>query len=194
MVFAQVHEEPVQAFLYYVKGEGKVSSRKHGKNSFAKKDELTGETKGQMYIASSSKPYYPLLALNLKKELREDIYESKHFWRGLCDGDGTVAWVKNRGYRYPVIAWSGSLHDMTRCADWIEGFGYKRPKVGTARSIFRVSVNGSTAVRLIEHLYRGEYSALNYKRKIAEECLIWRTKHSAMVRDKKVAEDLAADL
>lgn len=172
LVFGQIHREPVEALLYHVQGNGTVRQ----KNMSTKYGDCI------MYEMASSKPYYNLLELGVKKEIRSDVYKSKHFWRGLLDGDGSVGWVKNRDILYPVIAWCGSKFDMDRCADFIENLGLKRPKVGAARSIFRVAINGEPAAYLSKLLYKNEFSALDVKRFRAEETMLWRVRHYKMSR------------
>lgn len=175
LAFGQIHEEPVIALHAYVEGQGAVKERIHKNTGFKENH--------SMFLFSSSKPYYALEALGCKSKLRDDIYLSLDFWRGLLDGDGSINFVVNSGRTYPAIAWCGNEYDMVKCADWIESTGLKRPKVGVARSIFRVGLNGEPAAYLTKLLYGNDaYSALPIKHKRALEILKWKTAKRTLSR------------
>ncbi len=168
LTFAQIYKEPVVALHEYVKAEGKVRLKIRDTN-FIKNHE--------MYLFSSSKPYYTLKDLGLKKQLRQDIYASPHFWRGMLDGDGSLGMYRTTKYNwiYPSLTWCGNEYDMNKCADFVESCGFKRPKIGKARSIFRVGRNGNPALELVKALYDGNYNALSVKKERANLIMKWRT-------------------
>lgn len=172
MQFSQVIREPVEALLNYIEGEGKVRIvEQETKYGFVR-----------AFVIGSSKPYYRLKELGVKGVLRQDIYESKHFWRGLLDGDGSIGMTKNQGKDYPVVAWSGNHQDMVKCSEWVASLGLRQPKVGACRSIFRVGLNGEPAAYLAKLLYAGEYSANSEKQARAALAASWRVKHAYMSR------------
>lgn len=159
---AQKNEQPVNAFKDYVGAE----------NAVRYIDRQSNYGRNILFEIRTAKYGPRLMELGVKTELRADIYQSRHFWRGLCDGDGSVTWIRNRYLWYPAIAWSGSEHDMTQLSYWIaEKLGCKPPKVGANRSIFRVGLNGKKAVALVDLIYKDQYSALEYKSTIAKEIL-----------------------
>lgn len=174
LAFGQKYKEPVEALRSYVGGEGKIHQR-------------TGETNfgpTSLHHFASTKPFLRLKELGVKTDLRPDIYEQPAFWRGLLDGDGSVGTVKNRGLIYPTVVWSGRLEDMEKCSEWVaKTLNRKAPKVGTARSIFRVGLVGTPAFNLIKLLYENQYSALPYKVEAAAKALEWKIKHEKMVRN-----------
>lgn len=153
LVFGQADPEPVYKLKEYL----------GAKNDVRFKNKISNYGQNPMYLISSAIPAYKLDNLGVKTELYEPLYKSKHFWRGLLDGDGSVVWVKNGGKEYPCICWSGSEIDMTMLQTWInETFGYIF-KVGRTRSIFRLGMNGKKAKEIALYLYEGEYSAFSRK-------------------------------
>lgn len=172
-IFAQKHKEPVEAFREYVGSDNEVRFTNRESNFGA----------NPMHVFSTASIGKRLDELGVKTMLRPDIYESLHFWRGLLEGDGTVTTITNRGVEYPSLTWAGRLEDMERCADWITNtLGRKRPKVGAARSIFRVGIVGMPAQNLTRILYEDQYSALGYKREAAEKILAWKTRQPNMTK------------
>ena len=173
-IFAQTHQAPVEAFRRYIGADNEVK--------FSERESNFGPN--PMYKITSAKPGPALLALGVKTELRSDIYQQAAFWRGLLDGDGSVGIIYNRGYPYPSITWSGRLEDMQHCSEWVaKTLDRKAPKVGVARSIFRVGLVGTPAFNLIKLLYENQYSALPYKVEAAAKALEWKIKHEKMVRN-----------
>lgn len=165
VIFAQKQIEPVQAFKDFIEHEGAIV-RTNRTSNFGL---------NIMHKISSAKPAYALDNLGAKTELEPNLYTSKHFWRGLLDGDGTIMMINHYGRDYPTIAWSGSEHDMNMVSIWLGNLmNCKPPKVGKARSIFRVGINGGKAKFVALHLYDGEYSALPYKREAAMSFKDWQ--------------------
>lgn len=172
-IFAQKHKEPVEAFRKYIGAENEVI--------FTERESNFGSN--PMHKITSTKPGRLLKELGTKTDLRPDIYDQAAFWRGLLDGDGSIGLVKNRGLLYPSIVWSGRLEDMERCSKWVaKTLNRKAPKVGAARSIFRVGLVGTPAFNLIKILYENQYSALPYKAEAAAKALEWKIRHEKMLR------------
>ena len=87
-----------------------------------------------------------LQKLGVKSELREDVYRSKHFWRGLLDGDGSIIMSKNQGKIYPYLAWSGNERDMLECSNYLgQILKEPKPKLSQVKSIFTVRLVGTKA-------------------------------------------------
>lgn len=173
-IFAQKHLEPVEAFRQYIGATNEVI--------FSERESNFGSN--PLHKINSTKPGKRFKELGVKTDLRPDIYEQPAFWRGLLDGDGSVGMVKNRGLLYPSIVWSGRLEDMQHCSEWVaKTLDRKAPKVGVARSIFRVGLVGTPAFNLIKLLYENRYSALPYKVEAAAKALEWKIKHEKMVRN-----------
>ena len=102
----------------------------------------------------------------------------RDFWRGLIDGDGCISMVKNSGRFYPAISFGGVrllVEDFADVVLQVTGF---RPRIGTCRSIFDTGLNGRRAQALIKWLYSEAPVALERKRRIAERCLQWTSKHA----------------
>lgn len=165
IVFAQKECGPVQKFIEFFGAEGKVRHVIQQTN-FALQER---------YQASTSKYAARLQELGIKTDdWHESLRSDPNFWRGMIDGDGSVGWVMNSGKQYPVIALCGSLSDMTHFANYIFSLGLRYPKVGVARSIFRVALNGAPAVKLISVLYPdGCYCANQAKLERAQQCSQW---------------------
>lgn len=120
---------------------------------------------------SSSKMAYLLDDLGAKTELRPNIYKSIHFWRGLLDGDGSVK-KASYGGNNPVIDWNGSLEDLTQLVIFLEDhFQQKMPKIHTHSTIFRFTLSGRRAWKLLNDLYLNQYSANDVKQGKALEII-----------------------
>jgi hypothetical protein len=115
--------------------------------------------------------------LGVKTALLPEIYQSKHFWRGLLDGDGSVGYKRRAGSPdYPFLSYIGSTVDMTELSTWLGQIMQCRgPTVHACKSpgMSLVTLGGNKAKFTATYLYRGEYSALPYKRESAEAVMAW---------------------
>jgi hypothetical protein len=177
--FAQKYYEPVYEFAQYFKGVTHVHQSIAGTKHIC-----------PGYVSyHASAPFNKQGSLNnigLKKELRADIYKSKHFWRGMVDGDGCISLSGS----VPVIGLCGNHNDMSMFANYVESLGLCKPKIGIARSIFQVRISGEAAAYLSKELYLGEYSALPVKAEKAKVSM----KHRAKISSKsKLPDKLKAE-
>jgi hypothetical protein len=167
ITFAQKVREPVDEFARFMGAPNPVRDI----------DRQSNFGRNILFQSSTARGAKELDDLGVKTALEPSLYLSKHFWRGLLDGDGSIAMSKNQGSLYPVVAWSGSLVDMESLCIWIENIlGCKAPKIGKCRSIYVVAINSSKAKWLGLYLYKGEYACLAYKRDIALSFEKWDTR------------------
>lgn len=97
---------------------------------------------------------------------------SKHFWRGVCDGDGCITF---KGMRPMVIinAWPNLMEKFLKFAD-SHGIT-KRSKVTDRReSISTVTFSGESAVSLLNVLYSEPGPCLPRKQELYKKALLYR--------------------
>lgn len=165
--FAQKTQEPVDEFARFMGAPNPVRLT----------DRLSNFGPNSLYQSATARGAKELDELGVKTELEPSLYSSKHFWRGLLDGDGSVIMAKNQGSFYPCVSWSGSLVDMEALCLWLEStLGCQAPKISKCRSIFVVALNSSKAKWLGLYLYKGEYACLGYKRETALSFEKWDTR------------------
>lgn len=95
---------------------------------------------------------------------------SPDFWRGVVDGDGTVA----LGKKSPLIRLGGSknlIEDFSDLCHYLTDF---RPNVGNCRSIKVTGLSSFRAAKIIEWLYYDGCVALDRKLESAKKCLWWK--------------------
>jgi hypothetical protein len=90
-----------------------------------------------------------------------ELTESRHFWRGVVDGDGSI-WISKRGYV------GFSLVGSQRLLEEFLGFLKKRSlarrmTISPDKSIYQVSTAGHLAELIIDELYRNAPVALDRK-------------------------------
>lgn len=112
-------------------------------------------------------------------EVPEHVASSPHFWRGLIDGDGSIAWRlsgKDRpDQRLPLVAVLGGKLLLNQWAAFVSAtIGGEPPNVhrhrGTRR-LYATSLSGARAWDVLQALYRDDGPALERKRRIALEIL-----------------------
>ena len=165
IMFGQKEREPVDEFHSFFEGRGQVRLKEYESNF----------GKASFHVAQTHNHALRLKELGIKTDdWHESLRHSPDFWRGMVDGDGSVGWVTNGGRQYPVIALCGSLSDMTHFSNYVTSLELRRPKVGAARSIFRVALNGAPAVKLIKELYYTDcYCANQAKLERARSAAEW---------------------
>lgn len=130
----------------------------------------------ESYSASSMRGVPGLVALGIKSDPAPDLYTSRHFWRGMVDGDGSV-FVTGRGL--PTVSLCGDIKDVEAFSRWVGGlFGYDGPKVSDLkRNCWIAGVGGGRGRALGVYLYAGSYSAVLRKSQaaLAFEALRFRT-------------------
>lgn len=119
-----------------------------------------------------------------RKSMIEEVRlleNNKNFWRGMIDGDGWVL-IENRfrrlangsrkEFRQPVIGLCGSYRMMEQFScfvkNYVPDFCYK---IRRNNSIWRLSINGIPAVKVIKGLYESCSIALRRKQLVADEIM-----------------------
>jgi hypothetical protein len=156
-VFSQVHKEAVEAFAKHIDKKNKVKTY----------STITNWGGVTYHVVSSAKVGYILDNLGVKTQLYEPLYKSKHFWRGLLDGNGNIQ--TNQHGPAAVVRFNGPKYDLEKCQQFIENtLGCQAPNLERHSSIFRITLTGNKAKFFLHILYEDEYSALIYKREKAE--------------------------
>lgn len=97
-----------------------------------------------------------------------DVAQSRDFWRGAVDGDGTVTVNRQqRGYVYPQILLSGQLPLIETFARFLvaNDLAPLRPYQGIG--VWTIGTVGSTAAQIIRCLYSNTTVALSRKHAVA---------------------------
>jgi hypothetical protein len=154
--FAQKDEGPVRALHSFLKLDTKVffTSR------------ISNFGRNEMYSLATSKVTKQLIALGIKEEPAAFLYNSRHFWRGMIDGDGTVI-IPGDGY--PRIMLCGNYDDMWAFSNWCARlFKYQGPKLYRQKTgVWYVGIGSGKAILLGEYLYRDTFSAVSRKSEVA---------------------------
>lgn len=118
-----------------------------------------------------------LLDLGVKGQPVPELYTSRHFWRGLIDGDGSV-YLNKAGKNPQVWLTSGKHTDVVAFSEWIGRlFNCAGPKPYQAKSGWYVYVGSGKGRALAVYLYKDSYSAVPSKRDkaLSFEYLVFRT-------------------
>lgn len=159
MRFAQKDIEPVKEFLLFLGQESKISHTSR----------ISNFGLNEMYSASTSKGVGGLRQLGIKTEVTPLLYKSKHFWRGMIDGDGHVSLPLVGETPIPRVMLCGDERDMFAFSRWCaELFRYQGPRPYRQKTgVWYVGLGAGKARLLGLYLYLGEYSAVTRKSKIA---------------------------
>lgn len=109
-----------------------------------------------------------LTDLGVKTEPCPELYASRHFWRGMVDGDGSVK-TNSDGTKPAVWLCSGKQRDIFAFCSWIAAlFDYEGPKPYQAGPNKWYAYVGHARGRTLGlYLYKNSYSALPRKRDTA---------------------------
>lgn len=144
--FAQKQEAPVLEFMKY--SGAKTMSKVDRQSNF-----------GHNTMACTYAPIGIRFSnLGVKDRPVSQLLQSKHFWRGMIDGDGTVDHMQGG---YPRIMLCGTEFIIQEFSKWCSYlFGSKGPKPHQQRTgTWYAGLGGAKARELGLFLYDGEYSA-----------------------------------
>lgn len=154
----------LQKFKSFLKSSSSlIYIKQHNSNRFAvrsvklvKKLEKYGITERKSLTASVS---------------NENLYNSKHFWRGVIDGDGHIGMTtnNNNGKIYPRIELVGSKDMVSKFNNFVfKNIIQHRSQTRKHKSIYIVSFHGKTAIPVVEYLYSNSHIYLDRKNVLAK--------------------------
>lgn len=164
--FAQARFHPVNELANHIDRPGKVKSRAV----------LTNYGFYVRHVIVSAEMGYRLEDLGAKSELRPDLYASRHFWRGMIDGDGCI----KRPDTTTRLELVGSLVDVTAFSAFMsELLNGSSVKVFPSNKIYSASVDGNKAKYALHALYDNGYTANIAKFQKVKRVLdrAWSTHH-----------------
>ena len=144
---------------------------------------------GHAYIhIRSERVVSDLVAIGVtpRKSMREVaspvLASSRHFWRGLVDGDGCLLWWTNRrldpNRHYPMLSVVGSESIMAQLLSFVRaipcetGASIRQDK--RTPGLWTLELNSTPATIVARELYCGATVALARKRVVAEEMARWK--------------------
>jgi hypothetical protein len=170
--FAQTYFHPVMEFARYI---GRPDAVKSGCR-------ISNYGFHTLHTVGSSAAGQHLAKLGVKKNPNSDLYLSKHFWRGLIDGDGSLMCYSrgkpgSRAAKHARISLIATHEDVQHFQMFIvkhlgcQGYVYFR------KNMAYISLVGNQAKYMVELLYGGGYTANVRKLAVADEImgLPWRT-------------------
>jgi hypothetical protein len=175
LCFSQKHEEPVVALHKYVKATNPVRTMKYMGD--------LSRPGSHGYDFSTRQAYPQLKNLGVKDILlAPDITSSLHFWRGMVDGDGCVCLPKTIRGRSVSIFLCLTKEDASCFLEFTQRLGLMGSRIYEFYGICKVQFGGEPAACLIKYLYEGHYSALDYKRALADEGMKYRAKRTRNIK------------
>jgi hypothetical protein len=158
VVLVQKDRHVLEEFLKFLDQNSKITYR-GGNTPF-------GWSEG--YSATTGKCGQALRAIGVKGEPVSELYASRHFWRGMVDGDGSVKTEKD-GSRPAIWLCSGKERDIRAFCEWIGSlFEYSGPKPYQAGLNKWYAYASHARGRILGlYLYRNSYSAVPSKRDTA---------------------------
>lgn len=179
LTLAAIDVDHVVKFKEFVKTECDVTLSDHVTN-YTPAGQVT---KVAGLLVYSKQIFSDLLAYGIcpKKSANEDptplAWHSRDFWRGMVDGDGTVAVYKTKtGREYPWIKISGSrkLVDCWNLFALQNGLRPSNPnQCKKSPLIWSAYYNGAPAQKIISLLYSNACVSLDRKQAVALKCLEW---------------------
>lgn len=103
-----------------------------------------------------------------------DLAGSRHFWRGVVDGDGSIGAyprTKTSGHLRTQFKLVGQRRLLDTFADFLVDAGTARLSVTPHKTIHIIGTTGKPAEKIIDLLYSGAPTALLRKSRIAEQVL-----------------------
>jgi hypothetical protein len=168
--FAQVHRQPVLEFVRYL---GLSDLRCLTGNYTATLPQNKSKKSYTCSYASSKAIGVVYDKLGVKEKLQDDrLYQDRHFWRGMIDGDGCIHLMPSRNDA-PLLIFAGSLADTEQFSLFCKQIAGQQPAVRlhSSKSIYESRVSGDRARLICRVMYRGQYSALEHKRLLAERVI-----------------------
>jgi DNA-binding transcriptional regulator WhiA len=107
---------------------------------------------------------------SLKEKVSDDLLYNKDFWRGCIDGDGTLYdYEKRKGIKhfYPRVLLNGSIDLILQFKKFCENILNIKGSFFKSGPLYRFSVKGKNAYKLINYLYKDTNISLDRKQKIA---------------------------
>lgn len=95
------------------------------------------------------------------------LEQNRDFWRGVIDRDGSIMRTNN----WISLRLCGSLDLTNQFAAYISSFIRRAAKVAPTGNIYRVTVHGENALRVLGVLYRNATTSLDRKYDKAQEIL-----------------------
>jgi len=119
------------------------------------------------HIVQTLKSYGITSRKSLTVDPTVDLTVSKHFWRGMIDGDGCLSVDRSRGHFYPIIQLCGSEHVLDSYIKFIKNNVYNKfdPTLYHKynNEFTSASVEGKVAFDIIKYLYKDSLVYLNRK-------------------------------
>jgi hypothetical protein len=177
---AQKERYVIEEFLRFLGQDTKISYS----------DRVSNYGRNEIYsmnsVAAHRASVYNLVELGVKGQPVTELYASRHFWRGLIDGDGSV-YVRPDGHAFVGLC-TGRRVDAEAMSAWVASlFNYRGPgiSVHTNGGLY-VRVGAGKARALGVYLYKDSYSAVPRKRDAALsfEALAFGTKVGLLAADK----------
>lgn len=97
---------------------------------------------------------------------------SKHFWRGVFDGDGCISFNtykgKSKTSQYPTICLAGSLEMTTQFSVYCSKIHGKTGQIKFHKGCYYYRTANKAAAKVIHELYDGSTYHLNRKKELAD--------------------------
>jgi hypothetical protein len=97
------------------------------------------------------------------------LVASRHFWRGLVDGDGSLGIYRNG--RSAILQLVGEYRYLAAFNEFLISQRLAPRSIGHDKSIFQVRAQGSSAEPIVDLLYRDAPTALDRKAVIAQQIM-----------------------
>ena len=104
-------------------------------------------------------------------KVSDDLAFNRHFWRGMVDGDGTVAWQRSGAYWYCYVQLVGSLDSVTQFRDFTRSIAPSNYNVRPKNNIWCYRMVADPAWIVIRELYRDSPISLARKAAVASDII-----------------------
>jgi hypothetical protein len=109
-----------------------------------------------------------------------ELENSRDFWRGMIDGDGSVGMWKNKGRLYPGLKLGSTPAVIEQFSKFVRRLGITPTEPGNCRGLCAAAYSGNPAQKIIRVLYQDGDEALDRKMTEAKACLAWNPEHVPM--------------